>query len=263
MTETFRNGGNFAGAGSSGSSRGSLSRSPLSISQGGGKLSGSAGYSSLKPYTFTGGSFGGHGKYGVGYRGKSNYNSSFPSSQAPMYGSNSKKSYGKINKHITQGIPSPIIGNKYDNVNRNKAYKIKRPKYPYGYDARDKNLTGYYGYSGYGYGFDPWYWGYGPYWTINNNYLNYPDIPFDYETLMQQEIDADNSFNTVQNQIAEQLQESETISEQETKEDFKAGHTNCYKNTILTILAVVLIIYLLLTMSMSDTEKSFSFDDYL
>jgi hypothetical protein len=249
MTETFRNGGNFAGAGSSGSSRGSLSRSPLSISQGGGKLSGSAGYSSLKPYTFTGGSFGGHGKYGVGYRGKSNYNSSFPSSQAPMYGSNSKKSYGKINKHITQGIPSPIIGNKYDNVNRNKAYKIKRPKYPYGYDARDKNLTGYYGYSGYGYGY--------PLNGLSQNYFNFI---YDYDDLIHSDDDTDFNDITIQNQIATQNFEKEEAEKKnnsnydDKKEGFKSYHTICNKNTILIILAVILIIYILLRIPISETE---------
>jgi hypothetical protein len=143
---------------------------------------------------------------------------------------------------------------------------------------RDKNLTGYYGYQGFGYGYDPWYWGYGPFWPVNNIYVDYPDIPYNYEDLMQKEIDADNLVNTIQDQIATQLIKQEGIpeeqeAEQEVKEEkvekkedkkketfqsIEQENKQCNKNNILVILVVVLIIYLLVNLPLSDAEKGFS-----
>lgn len=318
-------GGNFAGSGSYGSSRGSSSLSSRTNSIGGGKQYGSFGHASVSPVTgamsglanvqpgsnsslgvvkggaktgtYTGGSFGGQGKYVVGFPGIKP-GSTLPASSMPsMYVKpkpkevkstivtgpvikpNVTKPYGHIDKHITHGIPGPKIGNKYDNVNHNHATKIRGPKYPYGYNLRDKNLTGYYGYSGFGYGFDPFYWGYSPFWPINNIYLDYPDIPYNYEDLMQKEVDADNLVNTIQDQLANQIIEEEGIQEQEQeseqevkeekiekKEDKKKeafqnseqGNKQCNNNNILVILVVVLIIYILISLPLSDNEKGFS-----
>jgi hypothetical protein len=316
-------GGNFAGSGSFGSARGSSSRSPLTNSQGGGKQNGSFGYASVSPTTgamsglanvqpgsnsglgvimggaktgsFTGGSFGGDGKYVVGFPGiKPGSNlpaSSMPSmyikpkpkevksaiAVGPIIVPEVTRPYGRIENDITPGIPGPRIGNKYDNVNHNHATKIRGPKFPYGVNLKDKNLTGYYGYSGYGYGFDPFYWGYGPFWPITNTILDYPDIPFDYESLMQKEVNADYLVNTIQNQIATQILEKEenernlkeeNENKEETpekkddnkdnnknedkKEGFESNQPSCNKNTTLIILAVVLIIYLLLILPTSS-----------
>jgi hypothetical protein len=323
IIEPFNGGGNFAGSGSYGSIKGSSSRSPLTNSQGGGKQNGSFGYASVSPVsgamsglanvqpngisglgvgvikggaktgTFTGGSFGGNGKYVVGFPGIKP-GSTIPASSMPSLYIKPKpkevrstiavgpiivpdvtKPYGKIETDITSGIPGPRIGNKYDNVNCNRALDIKGPKFPYGVNLNDKNLTGYYGFQGYGYRLDPFYWGLGPYWTITNNVLNYPDIPFDYESLMQKEINADNLVNTIQDQIATQIlekEESQKKHKEEEKEESNINEDNenkkegfvsnkqigCDKNTIITILIVVLIIYILLNLTMSETEKSFT-----
>lgn len=317
-------GGNFAGSGSFGSSRGSSSRSPLTNSIGGGKQNGSFGYASVSPITgamsglanvqpnsnsslgvvksgaktgtFTGGSFGGQGKYVVGFPGIKP-GSSLPASSMPsMYVKphpkevkstivtgpiikpDVTKPYGKIEKHITRGIPGPRIGNKYDNVNHNHETKIHGPKYPYGFNLRNKNLTGYYGYSGFGYGYDPWYWGLSPWWPVNGIILDYPDIPYNYEDLMQKEINADYLVNTIQDQLATQIMEQEqeqnnNQSEEEQKEEtsekkedakkrepFQNSEKSksCNKNNILMILAVILIIYLLFSIPYSNFEKDFS-----
>lgn len=311
IIEEFKGGmgsGRSDGGGSFGGSRGFSSRSPLSISQDGSNKYGSAGYASVSPITgsmsglasvqpnstsglgkrvdsdiiksgsktksgtFTGGSFGGNGKYVVGFPGiKPGSNlpaSSSPSlymkpkitpphpniSVKPLLVQDVTKPYGKIEKHITSGIPGPLIGNKYDNVNHNHKNKILGPKFPSGFNWRDKNLTGYYGYQGWGYGFDPWYWGYGPFWPYNGIYVDYPDIPYNYEDLMQKEINADNMVNTIQNQIATQLMEQENEADninnenieniENTKENFEITNT-CNKNNIIVILAIVLIFYIL------------------
>ncbi len=317
-------GGSHAGSGSFGSQRGSSSLSARTNSIGGGKQYGSFGHASVSPITgamsglanvqpgsnsslgvvkggaktgtFTGGSFGGQGKYVVGFPGirpgSTLPASSMPSmyvkpkpkevkstiATGPVIKPDVTKPYGHIDKHITHGIPGPTLGNYRDNVNHNHATKIRGPKYPYGFDLRDKNLTGYYGYQGFGYGFDPWYWGYGPWWPVNNIYVDYPDIPYNYEDLMQKEIDADNLVNTIQDQIATQLMEQEGIpeeqeAEQEVKEEkvekkedkkketfqsIEQENKQCNKNNILVILVVVLIIYLLVNLPLSDTEKGFS-----
>lgn len=306
-------GDNFAESGSYASVRGSSTHSSLTNSQGGGKQNGSFDYASVSPITgamsgladvqpgsnsglgvikggaktgsFTGGSFGGNGKYVVGFPGirpGSNLPaSSMPSMYikpkpeevkstiaiGPIIVPDDTKPYGYIKTEITPGIPGPRIGNKYDNVNCNKATKIHGPKFPYGVNLKDKNLTGYYGYMGNGYWFDPFYWGYGPFWPITNKILDYPDIPFDYETLMQKEVNADYLVNTIQNQIATQILEKEenekrlkeeSKNKEDKKEGFESNQTSCNKNTILTILVVILIIYLLLNLSMSESEKAFS-----
>ena len=314
-------GGNFAGSGSFGSARGSSSRSPLTNSQGGGKQNGSFGYASVNPVTgamsgladvqpnsisglgviksgtnngsYTGGSFGGDGKYVVGFPGI-RAGSSLPANSMPSLYVRPKpkevrstimtgpvlipevtKPYGHIDTEIIQGIPGPRIGNKYDNVNCNKATELRGPKFPYGVDLRDKNLTGYYGYQGNGYYLDPFHWGLGPFYPITGEILDYPDIPYDYEDLMQKEVDADNMVNTVQNQIATQILEKqerknklkeqhenkEDVEEKDKKEGFEnSNQSSCNKNNILTILAVVLIIYILLNLTMSETEKGFNLD---
>ena len=321
-------GGNFAGSGSYGSSRGSSSLSSRTNSVGGGKKYGSFGHASVSPVTgamsglanvqpgsnsslgivkggaktgtFTGGSFGGQGKYVVGFPGikpgSSLPASSMPSmyvkpkpkevkstiATGPIIRPSVTKPYGHIDKHITSGIPGPKIGNKYDNVNHNHATKIRGPKYPYGFDLRDKNLTGYYGYSGFGYGLnggfnDPFYWGLGPFWPINGIILDYPDIPYNYEDLMQKEINADNLVNTIQDQLANQIIEQEGIQEQETEQEVKEEkvekkedkkketfqnseqeNKQCNKNNILVVLVVVIIIYLLVNIPLTDSEKGFS-----
>jgi hypothetical protein len=221
-----------------------------------------------KTGTFTGGSFGGFGKYGVGFKGIK-AGSTLPASssaslymkpeltfpQPNFYNKETKQKetlpYGKIDKNITEGISKPLITNKYDNVGCDYATQKRGPKFPY--DLKNKNLTGYYGYSGYGYGFDPFYWGYGPFYPLTGNILNYPNPPFDYETLMQEQINADNLVNTIQNQLADQYMESNK------KEGFQMENKYCYKNDVIMILAVILIIYLLLTISLSETEKKINF----
>jgi hypothetical protein len=319
-------GGDSFGSGSFGGSRGSASLSPSSTSQGGSNKYGSAGYASVSPITgamsglasrqpnsisglgviksgaktgtYTGGSFGGNGKYVVGFPGIKP-GGSLPASSSPSLYIKPKPHdveprffdgqtvqdvtlpYGKIEKHITPGIPGPRVANKYDNVNCNKSTKLLGPRYPYGFDLRDKNLTGYYGYQGYGMFYDPWYWGLGPDYPLTGQILNYPDIPYNYENLMQKEINADYMVNTIQDQIATQYMEQnakdeaikkEDVEEQnedailkepvekkiDIKEKFEAGTQSCNKNNILIILAVVLIIYILLSMSMTDSEKRFS-----
>jgi hypothetical protein len=317
-------GGNFAGSGSFGGSRGSTSRSPSSVSQGGSRRYGSAGYASVNPITkstnksgsksgswvkpgaktgtMTGGSFGGLGKYVIGFPGIKP-GSNLPASSKPSMYTKPKitdphptisvkpllvpevtKPYGKIDTSITQGVPGPRIGNKYDNVNHRRATHIRGPKFPSGFDWRDKNLTGYYGYDGWGYYFDPFYWGYGPFWPYNGQVLNYPDIPYDYSDLMQKETDQDYIVNTVQNQIATQLMEEEAEQEKNNtkessdtkpddldnpdnlnnpdkpnKENFESGFCKTNKEIVIIVLTVILILYLLLTIPLSSTEKSFSF----
>lgn len=301
-------GGNFAGSGSFGGARGSSSRSPLTNSQGGGKQYGSFDYAYVNPITdsmsktavplpnsnsslgiikggaktgtFTGGSFGGLGKYVVGFPGiKPGLNipaSSMPSlyvkpepkeikstiATGPMIVPEVTKPYGKIDTEIISGIPGPKFGYVGDNVNCKRATTIRGPKYPYGVNLEDKNLTGYYGYRGYGYYFDPFYWGNGPFWTINGINYNYPDVPFDYETLMQKEIDADNLMNTVQNQIANQILEEKKHQDKQVEENFENTNngSSCNKYTIITILAIVLIVYLMFDLPLSDTEKKVSFE---
>lgn len=330
-------GGNSFGSGSFGGSRGSSSLSASTSSQGGSKKYGSAGYASVSPVTgamsglasrqpgsnsglgviksgaktgtYTGGSFGGMGKYVVGFPGIKP-GSTLPAQSSPslyikpkphdvkprFFGGQLVKSaktlqdvtlpYGHIDKNSMpgiQGIPGPRIANKYDNVNYNKATKIRGPKFPYGVNLRDRNLTGYYGYQGYGYGLDPWYWGLGPYYPITGQILNYPDIPYNYEDLMQKEIDADNMVNTIQKQLATQFMEGDAEqeaklkeeteeqdenailkdpvdkkSEPNVKEEFESNTQICNKNNILMILTIVLIIYIMLTIGMSESEKRFS-----
>jgi hypothetical protein len=251
-----------------------------------------------KTGTYTGGSFGGDGRYVVGFPGIKP-GSNLPASSEPSLYIKPKPidvkprffdgqtvqdvtlPYGKIEKHITPGIPGPRIGNKYDNVIKNRATKLRGPKFPYGVDLRDKNLTGYYGYQGQGYWFNPWYWGNGPFYPITGQILDYPDIPYNYEDLMQKEVDADNMVNTIQNQLADQFMEedmkkesldkeeieskesenveiTDTKSKPNSKENFESSGQFCDRNNILIILAVVLIIYILLTISMSNTEKQFN-----
>jgi hypothetical protein len=315
-------GGDSFGAGAFGGSRGSSSRSPSSISQGGSRKYGSSGYASVSPITgsmsglanrqpgsisglgvvkpgaktgtYTGGSFGGDGRYVVGFPGIKP-GSNLPASSEPSLYIKPKPidvkprffdgqtvqdvtlPYGKIEKHITPGIPGPRIGNKYDNVNKNRATKLRGPKFPYGVDLRDKNLTGYYGYQGQGYWFNPWYWGNGPFYPITGQILDYPDIPYNYEDLMQKEVNADYMVNTIQNQLANQYMEEdvkkEARSEEESeskesenveitdkkpnsKENFESNEQSCNRNNVLIILAVVLIIYILLTMIDTNDKKS-------
>ncbi len=310
-------GGDSFGSGAFGGSRGSSSRSPSSTSQGGSKKYGSSGYASVSPITgsmsglantivkpgaktgtYTGGSFGGDGRYVVGFPGIKP-GSNLPASSEPSLYMKPKPldvkprffngqtlqdvtlPYGMPEKHITSGIPGPIIGNKYDNVNYNRATKLRGPKFPYGVNLRDKNLTGYYGYQGQGYWLNPWYWGLGPFYPITGQILDYPDPPYNYEDLMQKEINADNMVNTIQNQLANQYMEEEMKKEENeskenenkeneniditdskskpnSKENFESGEQSCNRNNILIILAVVLIIYILLTITMSNTEKKFS-----
>jgi hypothetical protein len=251
--------------------------------------------SGAKTGTFTGGSFGGNGKYVVGFPGiKPGLN--LPASSSPSLYMKPKLTsvhptfektvqdvtlpYGHIEKHITSGIPQPRITNKYDNQGCNFATGLRGPKFPYGFDLRDKNLTGYSGYSGFGYGLDPWYWGMGPFYPLNGLVMNYPDPPYNYEDLMQKEINADYQVNTIQNQLATQFMEEDAekeaiknkeIEEQnessilkdpidkktkpDTKETFESGGKTCGRNTILIILLVVLIIYILLSVATSETEK--------
>jgi hypothetical protein len=266
---------------------------------------GPGGFGVVKPGaktgTFTGGSFGGLGQYVIGFPGIKP-GSNLPASSSPSLYIKPKlrevKSkffdketvqdvtlpYGHIDANSEPGIPGPRIGNKYDNVNHNRSTKLLGPKFPYGFDLRDKNLTGYYGYQGYGMFYDPFYWGLGPYYPITGEILNYPDVPYNYEDLMQKEVNADYMVNTIQNQLATQYMEedlkkqainNEEIEEQnedailkdplnikksDIKEKFESGEQGqtCNKNTILIFLAVVLIIYILLTISMSDTEKQFN-----
>lgn len=290
-------GGEFSGSGSFGGMKGSGSRSPSSISTGGSRIYGSAGYSQVNPYTgaslekpilksrnglgsYTGGSFGGMGKYVVGFPGIKG-GSNLPASSKPSFyikpkmtnphPSFSNKSllipsdtltYGKIEKHINQGIPGPIIANIYDNVNYNKETNILGPKRPYGLNWRDKNLTGYYGYQGWGYWFDPWYWGYGPLYPYTGEQMDYPDEPFNYEDLMQKYINADYMTNTIQEQLAtqflnqeknneknnekenEELTDKNIIEKFMTEENIKCN-ASYNKNYILIIMSVVLILYLL------------------
>lgn len=318
-------GGDSFGSGAFGGSRGSSSRSPSSISQGGSRLYGSSGYASVSPITgsmsglanrqpgsnsslgiikpgaktgtYTGGSFGGDGRYVVGFPGIKP-GSNLPASSMPslyikptpidveprFFNGQTVQDvtlpYGHIDEHSTPGVPGPRIGNKYDNVNCNRATKIRGPKFTYRFDMRDKNLTGYYGYQGFGYGYDPFYWGNGPFYPITGQFLDYPDPPYNYEDLMQKEVNADNMVNTIQNQIADQFMEEdikkeafkkEQIEEQNenailkgpndkktnTREGFDSDAQSCNKNNVLIIMAVVLIIYILLSMSMSNTEKNF------
>ena len=156
----------------------------------------------------------------------------------------------------------------------NFSTKILGPKFPFGFDLKDRNLTGFYGYAGYGYMLDPFYWGYGPFYPITDVISNYPDPPFDYESLMQKEINADNMINTIQNQLATQFMEENIkkdamkkeeqvdgnqIESNDKKETFESENMMCGKSSVLVILATVLIIYLLLNMSQTETERKFNF----
>lgn len=296
-------GGNFAGSGSFGSSKGSTTLTSRTNSIGGGKQYGSAGYASVSPITgamsglanhqpnsdtslgiikggaktgtFTGGSFGGSGKYVIGFPGIK-AGSNIPANSMPSLYVKPKpkeikstittgpilqqdaKPYGKIDKKILQGNPGPIIAYKGDNVNHNYATTIRGPTINQRFDLKDKNLTGYYGYQGYGYGFDPWYWGFGPLYPINGIYLNYPDIPFNYEDLMQKEINADYLTNTIQNQIADQIAEMEQQkTENENKENFEISgcYVYCNKYNIIALIATILAIYLILSLPKIEDSK--------
>jgi hypothetical protein len=334
--ENFSSGGGSGAVGQSAFGSGSVSnahspgsRSPSSMSQGGGKIYGSYGYAMVSPTgamsgisnpqpnsasglgfvakgaktgTFTGGSFGGDGKYVVGFPGIKP-GSNLPALSSPSLYMKPKLTgphptffnthtvqevtlpYGHIEKHVTQGIPAPTITNKYDNVGCNFATELRGPKFPYNVDLQDKNLTGLYNYRGFGYYYDPFYWGLGPWWPITGVPLNYPDIPYNYEDLMQKEVDADNIVNTIQDQLATQFMEENIKNKAEetkvektlnssndvtsensigkensndSKENFESGTKKCNKNTIVIILAVILIIYILLSIGMTETEKSFS-----
>jgi len=246
--------GGFAGAGGFGGSRssgGSGGMSGRSTSQGGSRQYGSADYA--KTNNFTGGSFGGVGKYGNGFPGivpgaklaqqsspsvyyDPGLYKSRPVNTVPSDINLPKSVRAAINREKPIPGPRPGYGNKYDNVNPDNAIKIRGPGYNNGrknnnwkynrqYNRhnnnwrnanRDKNLTGYYGYQGAGYYLDPWYWGYGPYWPDNGVYMNYPDIPYNYEDAMNNEIDADNVY-TIQEEIAKQM-EQESIQEAEQTE---------------------------------------------
>jgi hypothetical protein len=187
-----------------------------------------------------------------------------------------------ILKNVISGVPQPKITNKYDNVGCNFATDLRGPKFPFGFDLKDKNLTGYYGYSGVGYGLngspnDPFYWGLGPFYPITGVILDYPDPPYDYETLMQKEINADYMVNTIQNQLATQFMQEKTIKKNEelnknindelnektsdsinNKENFQSQTQKCNKNNIILIMAVVLIFYILLNLPTTETERNFN-----
>lgn len=334
VVENFSSGSGAVGQGAFGSgsvsnAHSSGSRSPASTSQGGGKQYGSFDYASVNPSTggmsgiadpqpnsisglgvskivkkgagvgsYTGGSFGGDGKYVVGFPGIKP-GSNLPASSSPSLYMKPKLTpphptlfdkqtmqdvtlpYGHIEKHVTSGIPSPKITNKYDNVGCNFATKLRGLKFPYGFDLKDKNLTGYYGNQGHGYFLDPWYWGYGPFYPLNGLIMDYPDPPYNYEDLMQKEVNADYMVNTIQNQLATQFMEEdakkealekEEVEEQNensilkdatnkkinAKEGFESSGQTCGRNTILIILAVVLITYILLSMATTETERRFS-----
>jgi hypothetical protein len=259
--------------------------------------------SGAKQGSYSGGSFGGNGQYVIGFPGIKS-GSNLPASSSPSLYMKPKLTvpnptflnektmqnvtlpYGHIEKHIIEGIPAPRITNKYDNVGCNFATKLRGPKFPYGVDLKDKNLTGLYNYRGFGYFYDPFYWGLGPFYPINGLVMNYPDIPYNYEDLMQKEINADYMVNTIQNQLATQFMEedikNQLIKKEESqeqaenlilkdtsdkkiktdgKEGFESGQKSeqtCSKNNILIILAVVLILYILLSMATTETEKRFN-----
>lgn len=308
------------GSGSVSNARNSGYRSPSTLSQGGGRKYGSYDYAYVNPLTgsmsgitnpqpnstsglgiikngaktgtFTGGSFGGNGKYGVGFPGI-RPGSSLPASSSPsfyikpeltklkpkFFDSNTVQKvtlpYGHIEKNITHGIPQPKVTNKYDNVGCNFATELRGPKFPYGFDLKDKNLTGYYGNQGYGYFLNNFYWGLGPWWPVTNVMMDYPDPPFDYESLMKKQIESDYMVNTIQDQLADQfiedenkkksLQESEEEQNENSilkepsekiinlKETFKI-ESNCGKNNLLVILLTVLILYIFLNMLSNDIK---------
>jgi len=317
------------GSGSVSNAHSSGSRSPTSTSQGGGKQYGSFDYASVDSLTgsmsgisdpqpnsisglgvsgtikkgarvssYTGGSFGGDGKYVVGFPGI-RPGSTLPASSSPSLYMKPKLTpphptffdkqtvqdvtmpYGHIEKHVIPGIPKPKVTNKYDNVGCNFATKLRGPKFPYGFDLRDKNLTGYSGNQGYGYMLNPWYWGLSPFYPLNGLIMDYPDPPYNYEDLMQKEVNADYMVNTIQNQLATQFMEEdmkkealqkEGIEEQKenamlkeptekktnTKEGFESSGQTCGRKNILIMLAVILIAYILLSMATTETEKRFS-----
>jgi hypothetical protein len=310
--------GGFAGSGAFGGSRGSSSRSPSTISQGGSRKYGSAGYAKVNPFngvmsglanvqpnsytglgtpnsvkisnsggSFTGGSFGGDGKYVVGFPGI-RPGSSLPASSSPSLYMKPKityphpklevgkipdvvKKYGHIDKNILNGIPGPVFGYKYDNVNKNRSDKILGPKIPPFYSPTNKNLNGLYNYSGYGYYLDPFYWGLGPFYPNNGIYVDYPDIPFDYSELMNKQIDADNMINTIQDQLATQYNEQVNSTPYEDinyldpeqlinqKENFTALENYNSQTNIVIVLIVILMLYILFSISLSDLEKSINF----
>ena len=253
-----------------------------------------------KTGTFTGGSFNGYGREVVGFPGIQ-AGGTLPASSSPSLYMKPKLTpphptffdtktvqdvtlpYGHIEKHTTPGIPGPRITNKYDNVGCNFATKLRGPRFPYGFDLRDKNLTGLYNYRGFGYYYDPFYWGNGPMWPLTGVSIDYPDPPYNYEDLMQKEVNADYMVNTIQNQLATQFMEEDAQKEALQKEEIEELNENsilkdptdkktkpnakevfgfsdrtCGRNTILIILAVVLIAYILLNMTTSETEKRFS-----
>ena len=288
-------GGNGTGSGSitNTHSSSSSSRSPTLSSQGGGKQYGSYGYASISPIgamsgisdpqpnsisglgvikngakigTFTGGSFGGNGKYVVGFPGIKS-GSNLPASSSPSLYMKPKLTsphptffdaktvqdvtlpYGHIEKHITPSVPGPRITYKYDNVGCNFATEL-RPTLVHDSKLENKNLRDIYNYREFNY---------------------YQEPSYNYEDLTQKEADADYVVNTIQNQLATQFMEEDMKKEADLKEDieeqdedallklssdiktktnikehFKSGNQTCGRNTILIILAVVLIIYIIL-----------------
>jgi len=249
--------------------------------------------------TFTGGSFGGYGKEVVGFPGIK-AGSTLPAISSPslyikpeITSPNPKffshriipketLPYGKIEHKINNHTPKPIITNKYDNVGCNFATKLRGPKFPFGVDLKNENLTGFYGNQGAGYFLNNFYWGLGPWYPITGVQLNYPDIPFNYEDLMQKRVNTDYMINTIQNQLATQYakQELDNINkknkEQEEKnenmilsnapndktdikENFDLDNKNKNKNTVIIVMAVILIIYILFSVPITNTEKSFHF----
>jgi hypothetical protein len=202
--------------------------------------------SGAKTGTFTGGSFGGYSKNVLGYYGIKP-SSKLPASSEPSLYIKPKMShlhpryyndhgkYGNIEQKTIKGIPSPRIGNKYDNVNCNHSIKMKGPQ---------NHIF------------------IGPdYITDDNNdkvLVGYLDIPFDYQTLMEKNNYAIDLTNTIQNQLATQFMEKNNEKKQSVKEMFNSTkkHNN---NNVIIILTVILIIYLLLTIEITEIEKKINF----
>ena len=199
-----------------------------------------------KTGTYTGGSFGGNGQYVVGFPGIKP-GSNLPASSEPSLYMKPKPieveprffngqtvqdvtlPYGHIDKHSSPGIPGPRIGNKYDNVIKNRATKIRGLKFPYGVDLKDKNLTGYYG-------------------VDDVNFVNTIQNQIATQIATQ---NLEKEVEQEKNQPIEEInndfnEKKEDTKQMETFQNVELDNKQCNKNNILIVLVVILIIYLIL-----------------
>lgn len=204
----------------------------------------SASFSKVRNYT--GGSFGGMSTFIPGYRknGQKAFdieNTRYPSVFVePKILNKTEPKSETINEYNLMPVPSvrPGYGSQYDNIVCNNLSGHK-----HGVDCSNKlsgyckprallnnnvpSLTGFSGYSGYGYWYDPWYQGIGIKYPIDSESEMY---------INGYEKDMNNIYNYDDNMV-------NTI--QDKMENFETGYI-CSKTYVMIFFIVLLIVYILM-----------------